>query len=183
MHNGQVGGFARIKREILAQLSDRAYDAIKGSTDSEVLFAVFLDELWGCEETDPLEATLRGIEAAFRRVLDAVARRGIGEHSYLNVAVADGTRAVVTRFTTASPDTAPSLYLHQGRRYVCQAGVCRMIEPDEGHGAVIVSSEPLSQDPGWHRVPANHAVLIRADGTAEMRALNVTTAQSVPLVA
>jgi hypothetical protein len=43
--------------------------------------------------------------------------------------------------------------------------------------------ETLSQDPGWHRVPANHAVLIRADGTAGMRSLNVTTAQSVALVA
>jgi glutamine amidotransferase len=176
MHNGQVAGFARIKREILAQLSDRAYDTIKGSTDSEMLFAVFLDELWGGAEPDPLEATVHGVEAAFRRVLEAGSRRGVEEHSYLNVAVADGACAVVTRFTTAAPDKAPSLYLHEGRRYVCEAGVCRMVEPGDGHGAVIVASEPLSHDPGWHPVPANHAVLIRADGTAQLRTLNVAAA-------
>jgi predicted glutamine amidotransferase len=180
MHNGQVAGFTRIRREILAQLSDSAYDAIKGSTDSEMLFAVFLDERARRTETDPLEATLRGIEAAFRRVLEAASRGSVEEQSHLNVAVADGTCAVVTRFTTALPDMAPSLYLHEGRRYVCEEGTCRMVEPDQGHGAVIVSSEPLSQDPGWHQVPPNHAVLVRADGTAQVRALNVTTAQSNP---
>ena len=58
---------------------------------------------------------------------------------------------------------ANSLYVHQGRRYVCEGRQCRMLDPDVGHGAVIVSSEKLSEDPGWHRVRVNDLVTISAD--------------------
>ena len=178
MHNGQLGGFARVRREIVGQLGDPAYAAIEGSTDSEALFATFLDALWRSgaarsAATDPGEAMLHAIEAAFRRILDIASRRGVEVPSYLNVAIADGACAVATRFTTAAPDKAPSLYVHEGRRYVCEAGVCLTIQPDHGQGAVIVSSEPLSGDAGWERVPSAHAVLIRSDGTATVRALEV----------
>jgi predicted glutamine amidotransferase len=130
--------------------------------------------LWRSAETDPAEAILHAIEAAFRRVLDIASHRGVEEPSYL--AIADGASAVATRFTTATPDKAPSLYVHEGRRYVCEAGVCQMIQPDHGQGAVIVSSEPLSGDPGWERVPPDHAVLIRSDGTATVRTLEIAAA-------
>ncbi|CAN0093572.1 unnamed protein product, partial [Ectocarpus sp. 13 AM-2016] len=45
MHNGGIPGFARMKRQLLAQLGDEAYLAVEGSTDSELCFAYFLDEL------------------------------------------------------------------------------------------------------------------------------------------
>ena len=43
MHNGTVGGFAKIKRNMLDKLSDETFDWIKGSTDSEHLFALFIE--------------------------------------------------------------------------------------------------------------------------------------------
>ena len=49
-------------------------------------------------------------------------------------------------------------------------GVCRLVEPEEGGGAVIVSSERLSSDPGWECVPRNHMLLIDDDG-AQLRAI------------
>jgi predicted glutamine amidotransferase len=42
-----------------------------------------------------------------------------------------------------------------------------MLDADEASGSVIVASEPLSEEPGWHSVPTNHLVLI--DGTAQPR--------------
>lgn len=46
MHNGVVGGFACIKRTLLATLSDAAYNAIQSfHSDSAVSFAVFLHHL------------------------------------------------------------------------------------------------------------------------------------------
>jgi predicted glutamine amidotransferase len=65
-----------------------------------------------------------------------------------------------------------SLHVDRGRRYVCDGGACRMVEPHDGGGAVVVSSEPVSGDPGWEMVPRNHAVLIGGSG-AEARALTV----------
>lgn len=36
MHNGGIPGFDRMKRHLLALLGDEAYQAIEGTTDSEV---------------------------------------------------------------------------------------------------------------------------------------------------
>ncbi|HLQ37738.1 MAG TPA: hypothetical protein VK348_08055 [Planctomycetota bacterium] len=41
-----------------------------------------------------------------------------------------------------------------------------------GRGPVLVSSEPLSEDPGWE-VPRNSLVLVRADGTAGVVPMNL----------
>jgi predicted glutamine amidotransferase len=46
MHNGVVGGFSKIKRRLLEQLSDAAYNSIQSfHSDSAVSFAVFLNHL------------------------------------------------------------------------------------------------------------------------------------------
>jgi hypothetical protein len=52
------------------------------------------DELWSCGEADPLEATLRSIEAAFRRVLEAVSPDGTAEMRALNVTTAQSVPLV-----------------------------------------------------------------------------------------
>lgn len=36
MHNGGIPGFGRMKRQLMAMLGDEAYQAIEGTTDSEV---------------------------------------------------------------------------------------------------------------------------------------------------
>ena len=43
MHNGDIGGFDKIKRHLRHKLSDEIYDWIKGQTDSEHFFALFLE--------------------------------------------------------------------------------------------------------------------------------------------
>ena len=85
---------------------------------------------------------------------------GASEPSYLNVAVSDGSSAAVSRYTTDDPSGADSLYVHTGRRYTCEDGVCRMLEPLSGQETVLVSSERLSDDPGWQSVPVNHIVVV-----------------------
>lgn len=182
MHNGDVARFRQVRRRILADLSDEAFGAIRGSTDSEHLFAVFLDEVreTGLETAADRGGVLaRALERAIHRVVAIVNEAkahlprppGVAEgedHCYINCAVSDGVCAVACRFTTDT-DEPSSLYVHTGRRYVCEGGLCRMVAPEKGHGAVIVASEPLSDDPGWHKVPRNSLVIIREDHEAEVR--------------
>ncbi|EGC28667.1 hypothetical protein DICPUDRAFT_85249 [Dictyostelium purpureum] len=42
MHNGTISYFSKLKREIYNLISDSAFELIKGTTDSEVLFALFI---------------------------------------------------------------------------------------------------------------------------------------------
>jgi glutamine amidotransferase len=167
MHNGDVGSFSKIRRALLADLSNAAFDSIEGSTDSEHLFAVFLDEVAGDTAHDLAVALRR----SFHRVLDLTARIGECEHSYLNVAVSNGRSAVITRFTTEEGYDGESLYLSRGRRFVCEDGLCRMLPADEHGAAVLVSSERLSDDENWEVVPRNHVVLIGADHSVELQAI------------
>jgi glutamine amidotransferase len=194
MHNGDVARFGAIRREVLRSLSDDAFHAVKGSTDSEHLFGLFLDRVAVAggtpggatrgpvaahprEQADRMAVALQQtVEFITRLSASAVgggvkrdeATPGEDEDCYLNIAVSDGTHAVACRYTTAEGDPS-SLYVHTGRRYVCEEGVCRMVSPEKGHGAVIVSSEPLSDDPGWQKIPRNHMVVIHADGTCDIR--------------
>jgi predicted glutamine amidotransferase len=167
MHNGDVGGFPRFRRELLAGLSDRAFEAIEGSTDSEHAFAVFLDEI-GHRPAASTAELAGAVERTIARLVELSAKYAGGEPSYLNLAVTDGKHAVVTRYTTERDYDGESLYVDRGRRYVCENGLCRMVAPDDAGGAVIVSSERLSPDPGWENVPRNHAVLV-GEGAAELR--------------
>lgn len=186
MHNGDVNRFMQIKRRLLADLSDGAFMAIKGSTDSEHLFAVFLDEIAGTDlATAPDRGGVMGraLERALARVvrLSHEAKQHLPrppevkedeDHSYINCAVSDGVCSAAVRFTTDT-DEPSSLYLHSGRRYICEEGLCRMVSPEKGHGAVIVASERLSDDPGWEKVPRNSMVIVRHGESAEVRKLEI----------
>ena len=168
MHNGDVGGFGSVRRPLLDSLSDESFGAIQGNTDSEHVFALLLDHVRGRSGAESADALAGAMRATIERVVELVRRYGGGAPSYLNMALTDGRRAVVTRFTSDLPEHSETLYLNRGRGYVCEGGVCRMIPADEGSSAVLVSSEPLSQESGWEVIPANHMVVIREDRSARV---------------
>lgn len=152
MHNGRIGGFGEIRRRMLARLTDDAFRIIAGSTDSEHLFALFVDHHRRLADREPMDRIVAALVAAVRKVEELRREAGIEQSSLLNLAVTDGERAVVTRYTSGDPAKANSLYLHTGRRYVCEDRICRMTPDDrEVRGAVIVSSERLSEDAGAGR--------------------------------
>lgn len=171
MHNGELGGFAKTRRRLLESLSDEAFAIVRGTTDSEHLFALFIDELARTGASDATEAMVAALTNAVARALQLAREHGGGEHSYLNLIVCDGERAIALRHTTEVPHGAESLYVHQGRHYECEGGVCRMVDPSDDLGAVIVSSEKLSDDPGWEPTPVNHMIVIEQRRVARVAPL------------
>ncbi len=161
MHNGDLGGFRQLRRKLLARLSDEAFSWIKGSTDSEHIFALFIDHYLA--EEGKTESVAR-LEAALRATLATLAelRGDLVEDAdaFLNLAVTNGRTAVVSRVASAGNDPE-SLYMIGGRQYDCVDGVC-MMRPGSS-SAVLVASEPLSADEGWVKVPNNHMVTIPLD--------------------
>jgi predicted glutamine amidotransferase len=170
MHNGFIGDFQRIRRALTARLSETAYAAVKGSTDSEHLFGLFIDHWRGlADEADPAERLAAAMQATITQAAALAAAAGVDAMSLLNLAVTDGERAVVSRYTNRPAEPANSLYVHTGQRYVCEGDVCRMVGGERG--AVMVCSEPLSQGPGWRPVPVNHLVVVDADLAVTLRPL------------
>ena len=169
MHNGTVGGFRSIARILKSALSDDAYHWIQGSTDSELVFAIFLDHYARSTTENPLERTIGALTRTIAQVEAVSKDEGVKEPSSLNLAVTDGKCAVVSRYISREPDKANSLYVHSGSRYECEGGICRMAPALEGNLAVIVASEPLSDDPGWQPIAPNHLTVVHEDLHVEQR--------------
>lgn len=168
MHNGYIADFRKVKRRIAQRLSDEAYGWIHGTTDSEYLLALFRDHLAGQQEADETEAMANALARTIADAVELTVAAGVTDSSRFNIAVTDGQRAVVSRFATDESES-PTLHLRTGNRYVCNNGECRMIDADDRPTAVIVASEPLTEEPGWQAVPPNHLLLIHPDYSITMR--------------
>lgn len=178
MHNGFVGGFLKLKQRLVADLQEETYLGIQGSSDSEHLFGLVKEAWIAAAELDPLDRLETALRQGIERVEAYRTEVAPDTLSLLNLALCDGERVVVSRYVSHVPPeggkrkaraVANSLYVHSGRRYVCEEGMCRMLEPDGGSGAVIIASEPLSEDPGWDKVPENHFVRVDVDLGVEIK--------------
>ena len=160
MHNGDIGGFEHIRRPLLNMLSDEAFGHIKGNTDTEHFFGLVIDELIQLKHLEAWDRLPTAMIKAIKKVLALITEHARGAHSYINMVLTDGHLAVVVRLST-DPDYADSLYYNLGKKYVCEGNVCYMRDPGHHEKAVVISSEPLSTDPGWETVPVNSMMLIQ----------------------
>jgi predicted glutamine amidotransferase len=167
MHNGSVGGFSMIKRHIRERLSDHAYNAIQGSTDSEHVLALMGDAYDSAAEEDPLDRMAAALCQAVNQVESLRTAAGVEEQSWLNMAVTDGECAVVSRYVSDGSEGAHSLYWASGC-LVVERGEGRVVEGGEGTPAVVVASEPLGPDTAWKPVPPNHLVRVSGDRSVEV---------------
>ena len=169
MHNGDIGNFRAVRRRLMDSVCDEAFGNVYGSTDSEHFFAVVIDELLQAgQDGEPGERLALALDRAICRVVDAVARHGEGEPSYLNCAVADGDHAVVSRFTDDPAHPPESLYYFMGDLYP-RAEIDETAEPAAEQRSVIVSSERLSPDPGWQAIPPNFMTVLRRNAQPALR--------------
>ena len=156
MHNGEIGGFSKIRRHLLSVLTDEGFQSIHGTTDSEHFFALFMDNL----RDQTSRALLDSMRTTILQVVDMVEKHGAGDLCYFNFVLTNGHSSLAVRFTTDTPEKALSLYLNYGKKYICENGVCHMLEDPGDERAILVCSEPLTEDGRWEHIPPNHMVLI-----------------------
>jgi predicted glutamine amidotransferase len=170
MHNGHVGAFRSIRRHLLAGLSEEAFDVVQGSTDSEHVFAVFMDELLAADGEEP-HALAACLNRAVWRVLSLVREHGGDRPSYLNLAVTDGDRAAACRFTSDATRAPESLYLIERELYRPVAKDLPGRRPAEHSTTFVVSSERLTDDAAWRAVEPNHILSIAREGAPAVFAM------------
>ena len=114
MHNGHVENFSSLRRALLSKLTDEAFKAIKGLTDSEHVFALLLSRLNDPSRKSsfsPEELSV-AIEETILDVLDLLKQANVtGGFTSLNLALTDGETVVCTRYCDKFPEIPPpSLY-------------------------------------------------------------------------
>ncbi|NQV20759.1 MAG: class II glutamine amidotransferase [Rhodospirillales bacterium] len=161
MHNGRIAQFNKIKRQLLRTLRDEVYDGIEGTTDSEHAFAVFLDKLYPHLEDYSADTLKKAMIATLKTLSKMTQKAGISGPSHYNFALTDGQTVIATRYTNDPSVEPPTLYISSGDRLESVDGEYRM-RPAKGHDkAVIIASEPLTEDRNdWRPVPRNHLVIV-----------------------
>lgn len=154
MHNGTVFGFEKIRRTLRRDLSDAAYDMIKGSTDSEHIFALFVDKISKINTPGP-EEMKEALLAAMGAIERLKTQAGVTEPSTMNLVLSNGTTLIATRYVSEGEDSN-SLYYAETGRYSCQEGMCQM---ERGSDAFLVVSEPLDVSAQWRKIENNHLVI------------------------
>ncbi|CAG9463974.1 unnamed protein product [Pedinophyceae sp. YPF-701] len=120
MHNGVIGGFLQIRRLLLENLSDFAYNCIASfHSDSAVSFAMVLHHLGSCHEPRSPQEMLRAVELAIADIRRCQRQGGVSEEevSLLNFVLADGSNMVATRFVSPDHARPASLYYAEGSSF------------------------------------------------------------------
>lgn len=149
VHNGFINNFrSTLYRPIRNLLSDESYQFIHGTTDSEHIFALILDNLRGSPKATLGEAlettllTLTHLAQEHRTYFSA------------NILLGDGEQIVACRYASRQPE--PSLYwLASNNQY---------------SGGVIVASEPLFDGP-WQACPPQSILQIKGPEAISVKIL------------
>jgi predicted glutamine amidotransferase len=153
VHNGELEGIERYRRELLLAVSPHLFSHIVGNTDSEVMF--YLALTFGLAD-DPLGGIAR--MAGF---VEGVARaHGVENAIWMTVGLSDGTDLYAVRY--ASDGDAPTLYHSRDMDDLHQLNPA--LKGRFSSSARAVVSEPLADvADAWISIPQKTAVVVRGD--------------------
>jgi len=138
MHNGQIGGYSKVRRLLESQLDDIYFDARQGTTDSELLFLLAMQE-------DLKSCPVKALQAVLERVRAAMVDKRVDAPLRFTSCLSNGKK--LFGFRCSSDNQAPSLFY---RRYE--------------NGDIILVSEPIDrQTECWQEVPQDHAICFTDD--------------------
>lgn len=176
MHNGDIYNFIKIKRHLRHLLDDDIYNSIQGETDSEHLFAVFLQYSKG-KNLQKISTVANILEKAIKRVLRLIREynKPEGGPSYINVCLTDGKRLVAVRLTT-DPDItqAESMHYSIGSCFIRKEKYFHMQPIQDKPGSLLVTSEKLTNiNADWHEVPVNNMLIVDENLKIHIRELTL----------
>jgi predicted glutamine amidotransferase len=156
MHNGLIGDFQQVKRDLVYAVDPSLYASIEGSADSEVFF--FLALTLGLEDDPPA-----AVAAAVGLIEETGKRHGVEHPIQMTVATTDG--ASVWAFRYSSEHDSRSLF------YSTAVQTVRELHPEVealqelSDDARFIVSEPLRDLTGaWNEVPeSSYGVIQEGD--------------------
>lgn len=136
LHNGQIGGFEQVKFELERQLCESLFLKRMGTTDSELIFLLMLQN--GLKD-NPVEA----IKVTLSMIAKVMESKQIEEPLKASICISDGNQFWVVRYS--SDQDAPTVFIKQD-------------------GAnVVLASEPLEKSPQWKQVNPQSILAIHLD--------------------
>lgn len=175
MHNGNIQNFRAIKRQLRRQLDDDVYEWLKGQTDSEHFFALFIQTMRDNQlSSQSLELFYQTLILTIERINFLMKTAKMDSLVFLNIAITDGHRVIVSRYVSNPELCARTLYYAVGDQFIFEHGAGHMYPVTKKPGAVLISSEKLTDyNLEWHMVAQNHCILIDEDLTTTIKAMEI----------
>ncbi|OGA65100.1 MAG: hypothetical protein A3G81_18420 [Betaproteobacteria bacterium RIFCSPLOWO2_12_FULL_65_14] len=166
-HNGDLARFAEMRPLLLPHVKPEFAQQIRGSTDSEWIYALVVSALENPHARPGAAALHQAVAHAIRVLRDVRAQLGIATASPVNLFITDGMQLAAARycFDFGCYPHGPaefvsghlnyySLWYTAGRDYGLHDGEWKMTGGSDNASSVLIASEPLTRDTAaWVEVP------------------------------
>lgn len=162
-HNGNLANMPLMKRHLMQYIRQDIFAQIKGTTDSEWIYSLFLSQLADYTTDVSLDEAWRALIKAMEIISNVRKQCQIHESSPVNLFVTNGKYLIVTRFVydfdcnVSEIDKAfleyHSLWCTFGEYYGVYDGKYKMLG-SEKRKSILFASEPLTNDrTTWIELP------------------------------
>jgi len=167
-HNGDLARFAEMKPHLLEFIGPEIINLIRGTTDSEWIYALIVSQLADPHGTGAAEDMVRAVDRAIAIIRKVRARLGIATSSSVNLFLTTGEQIAAVRYCfdfgcykTEDPAkvheanlTFLSLWYTSGSEYGYHDGEWKMTGGADTADSIMIASEPLTRDTTtWLEVP------------------------------
>ena len=147
MHNGQINNKEVLCKYLYDNCSLDLLKHIKGTTDSEYCFFIFIYLLEEEKKNNVLNVPLSIINIMKECIKIIISL--VDDIVSLNFSIYDGTRILCTRYINSNDENPPSLYYSKNLDIGCK------------NNNIIISSEPITiNDSEWIIIPKNNLILV-----------------------
>lgn len=174
-HNGALVDFEKMKFDLLEYIKPEYQKYIRGTTDSEWIYAIFLSQLPIETDTTYTNADIiKAITETLRILQNVRQKNNITIASPVNLFITDGEFIAATRFVFDygwQPMNSPasthfayhSLWYTYGERYGFYDETYKM-KGTKKKSSIIIASEPLTEDTTtWIEIPEYTLILARLE--------------------
>jgi glutamine amidotransferase len=164
VHNGYIDNFLSIKRQLRRMLDDDIYNWIRGETDSEHLFALFLQLMKNSKSTNIAEV----LKMTFKTIAQLLNQYGTPGISFYNLCITDGSRIVASRYCTDEKTEPDSLHYMKGNYFWSENDYLSKLK-SKPKQCVLIASEKLTDfNEYWQTVPVNNLIVVDADYSVQI---------------
>jgi glutamine amidotransferase len=174
-HNGTMIDFEKMKFDLLDHIKPEYQKEIRGTTDSEWIYAVFLSQLTSQEDRIETSEIIKAILNTLRIIAQVRQKHKIDQSSPANLFITNGEYIAATRFVFDygwQPKTSDepthfsyhSLWYTFGEQYGFYDNIYRM-KGSQQKSSIIIASEPLTEDTTtWIELPEYTLLVARRVG-------------------
>ena len=167
-HNGDLARFAEMKPHLLEAIRPEIVNLIRGTTDSEWIYALIVSQLADPRSACAAEELVRAVDQAFAIIRRLRGRLGVATSSSVNLFLTTGEQIAAVRYCfdfgcyrTEDPAkvheanlTYLSLWYTSGSEYGYHDGEWKMTGGADTADSIMIASEPLTRDTStWLEVP------------------------------